>query len=162
MLVNLFLLAGVYKYMILNPKDLSIADARIRILKSNCDYLRRRIADPREALITRLEIEKIETRITELQQQINSYLKLNSTNHFPLFPIPIHRIPHQLIELRLAAQVTQAELAKELGTTRFVIARYERSRYAGVSLKRLIQIDALLRQKLSQKVFTRANNQDLK
>jgi DNA-binding XRE family transcriptional regulator len=140
--------------MILNLRDLGIADARITMLKSRCDYLRRRIANPGEAASARAEIERMEMRITELKQQLSWYRDLTSKsslsseqvldNGKPIKELPINEIPQQLIKRRILARLTQAELAKAIRTSRQMIARYERTRYASVSLKRIIQIDAIL------------------
>jgi hypothetical protein len=141
--------------MILNMRDLTIADARITMLKSRCDYLRRRIANPGEAASARAEVERMEKRIGELREQIIYYRELVSnsprSNQDSSFyenigqDFCLSEIPQLLIKRRICLRLTQAQLAKAAGASRQMIARYERTRYAAVSLKRISHIDAILR-----------------
>jgi DNA-binding XRE family transcriptional regulator len=112
--------------------------------------LRRRIANPREAAFAASEVKRMEIRIYELEQQLKQYYEL--INGQPLIDkdsclrfMSIHQLPDHLIKRRIRSGITQAQLARAIGSTRQVIARYERTRYASVSLKRIIQIDAVLR-----------------
>lgn len=157
--------------MILNLRDLAIADAKVTMLKSRCDYLRRRIANPKEAAFARAEVERLEMRINELIGQLHSYRKLtNKPSHIDKFQaaprMSVQDLAIQLIKRRLMAELSQAELAKAVGTSRQMIARYERTRYASVTLKRIIKIDAILRlletgaSTFTEPSITRAGKQD--
>jgi DNA-binding XRE family transcriptional regulator len=134
--------------MILNLRDLSIAEARICMLQARCDFLDKRVADPHQAIYAKVEREKRIARIAELKAQLKLYHQLSFRRSVPidwLYLTSIQKLPEQLIKRRIFVQLTQAELAKELGIPRQTIARYERSRYSCTSLKRIIQIDTVLR-----------------
>lgn len=136
--------------MILNELDYARANARIAMLKSRCDLMRRRVADPYKAAAAELEIDRIERRIVELTNQLRAYsrvidLSFVAESQRASFTQALIDIPTGLIERRLRVGWTQHDLAEACGQTRQVICRYEKSRYAGVSLKRLIAIDLVLR-----------------
>lgn len=56
----------------------------------------------------------------------------------------LRQLPDTLIQARIAAGLTQQTLAQRLGVDEQQVERYEASRYAGVSLDRVIDVaDAL-------------------
>jgi hypothetical protein len=140
--------------MILNAKQLAVADAKISMLKGRCDYLRRRIANPLEAQFARDEIGRMQQRIDELEEQRRLYLSLVSRGRRASTYQRLAEISAQLIERRLSLGWSTEQLGKAVGQPRQSIALYERTRYAGVSLRRLIQIDLAL---LAEEVRSQAH-----
>ncbi|RTL36164.1 MAG: helix-turn-helix domain-containing protein [Candidatus Melainabacteria bacterium] len=136
--------------MILNELEYARANARIAMLKSRCDLMRRRVADPYKAAAAEIEIDRLEIRIAELTNQVRAYYRVVDRsavvqNMSASFTQALIDIPTRLIERRIRVGWSQYDLAKACGQTRQVISGYERSRYASVSLKRLIAIDFVLR-----------------
>ena len=131
--------------MILSGKDLAKAQSRITMLKGRCDLMRRRIADPREAALATVEISRVERRIDELTEQMQTYFDLFCEQTMASTSVTLVDVLARLIQRRIRLNMSQAELGKAFGQTRQSISRYEKTRYAGASLKRLIEIDLLLR-----------------
>jgi transcriptional regulator with XRE-family HTH domain len=61
-------------------------------------------------------------------------------------------LPIVLIEGRIAARLTQRDLAKRLGLPEQQIQRYEATLYAGVSLERLQQVADTLGLEIEERV----------
>lgn len=131
--------------MILNWKEWTIADTRIRLLKARADYYRRKSCNPRDANNARLEIERIEHRIAELTQSKITYRLLLDQSACVEMPKSLSQIPDHLIERRLRAGLTQGELASRLGINRRTIERYEQTAYCQAKLGTILQIDCALR-----------------
>lgn len=68
------------------------------------------------------------------------------------------RVSQQLFELRQAAGLTQAELARRIGTVAPVISRWEDERYAGHSLSTLRRIARALGQELEIRFVPRSED----
>ncbi len=131
--------------MILNGLDLARAEARITMLKGRCDRLRRRVADPKAAALATNEIARTEFRIDELTEQVRVYFALLSESGDNSRPLKLVDVPENLIKRRIRLGWSQAQFAQMLGLSRQLISRYEKSRYASVSLKRLVHVDLVLR-----------------
>lgn len=131
--------------MIVNTRDLAKAYAVISMLKSRCDLLSRRIANPSEAAHAISEITRMRKRVDELSDELRHYWTLIArTNSGTVSPSLID-IPASLIERRIRVGWSQIKLSQAIGSPRQTVAKYERTRYVSVSLKKLIQIDLILR-----------------
>jgi hypothetical protein len=144
--------------MILNAKERTIVDSSIRLLKGKLDQLRRRRNfNPQETWLARIEIERIERRIEELESEKRQYYAL--LHRFTPLPLPstLHEIPDFLIQRRIRVGLTQGEMGRRLGFAGRSIQRYEQTRFAGASFDRILQIDFLLRQIESEKSVSTGN-----
>ncbi len=141
--------------VIVSSRELARAQGRVALLKGRCDSLRRRLANPQEAARALVEVDRIELRIGELLRDIRAYHRLMVGANAVLQPITLLDIPQMFIERRIAAGLSQIDLAKRSGMTRQTIARYEKSRYVTITLKRMVQVDFVLRQAESERAASR-------
>ncbi len=132
--------------MILNRRDWMTVDSKIRLLKSRADYLRRRFANPGEAMDARVEVERIEHRILELKDMKSKYCQLLDRSSFIAMPTSLNELPDFLIRRRIRSGLTQQDLADRLGISRQTIVNYEKTSYSRANLNNILQIDSVLRQ----------------
>jgi len=84
------------------------------------------------------------TEIDELRAQLARYDDLRSGRVVQRSLTSIRELPIALIEARIAAPLTQRELAEQLGVPEQQVQRWEANSYAGVGIDRLQEItDAL-------------------
>jgi DNA-binding Xre family transcriptional regulator len=82
--------------------------------------------------------------IETLREQIDHYEKLRDGRITSREITSLHELPTALIEARIAARLTQRQLAKRIGLAEQQVQRWEGNGYSGVSLDRLQSIaDAL-------------------
>jgi HTH-type transcriptional regulator/antitoxin HigA len=82
--------------------------------------------------------------IETLREQIEHYEKLRDGRITSREITSLHELPTALIEARIAARLTQRQLAKRIGVAEQQIQRWETNDYSGVNLDRLQSIaDAL-------------------
>jgi ribosome-binding protein aMBF1 (putative translation factor) len=89
----------------------------------------------REAMLS--EIEVLETQLAE-------YQTLKGSRRVVLELEALRNLPEALLQARIAAGLTQAELAKRLGVKVQQVQRDEKMRYAGASLERVIHVAEVL------------------
>jgi len=86
----------------------------------------------------------MESQLEDLRQQLAEYEALRRGRIQVLELDSLVQLPEALIRARIAAGLTQKELAKRLGMREQQVQRYEATRYAGVGLARLQAVaDAL-------------------
>ena len=86
----------------------------------------------------------MESQLDDLRQQMSEYEALRAGRVRVLELESLEELPDVLIRARIAAGLTQKELAGRLGMRESQLQRYEASRYAGASLARLQAVaDAL-------------------
>jgi len=84
------------------------------------------------------------SEIDELRSQLERYDDLRSGRVAQRTLTSLRELPIALIEARIAARLTQRELANRLGVVEQQVQRWEANDYAGVGLDRLQEIaDAL-------------------
>lgn len=86
----------------------------------------------------------MESQLEDLRGQLADYEALRD-GHVQLLELDsLEQLPQALIRARIAAGLTQKELARRLGMREQQVQRYEATRYAGASLARLQAVaDAL-------------------
>jgi HTH-type transcriptional regulator/antitoxin HipB len=88
--------------------------------------------------------DAIASEIEELRHQLDHYQKLRDGRITSREITSLHELPTALIEARIAARLTQRQLAKRIGVADQQIQRWEANDYSGVSVHRLQEIaDAL-------------------
>jgi DNA-binding Xre family transcriptional regulator len=88
--------------------------------------------------------DAILSEIESLRAQIDHYEKLRDGRITGREITSLDDLPDALIEARIAARLTQRELAKRIGVAEQQIQRWEANDYSGVSIYRLEEIaDAL-------------------
>jgi DNA-binding XRE family transcriptional regulator len=88
--------------------------------------------------------DAIASEIEVLRAQIDHYKKLRDGHITSREITSLHELPVALIEARIAARLTQRQLAKRLEVAEQQIQRWEANDYSGVGVDRLQEIaDAL-------------------
>ena len=99
-------------------------------------------------------IEATASERDELRAQLERYDDLRSGRVAQRTLTSIRELPIALIEARIAARLTQRELAEQLGVPEQQVQRWEANGYAGVGIDRLQEIaDALKLQVLETITF---------
>jgi ribosome-binding protein aMBF1 (putative translation factor) len=80
------------------------------------------------------------SQLETLRREIKEYERLRSSRRRQIDPEEIARLPHKLIRARIAAGLSQRELAEKLGLKEQQIQRYEATNYESASLKRVIEV----------------------
>jgi HTH-type transcriptional regulator / antitoxin HipB len=91
--------------------------------------------------------------IRQLKQEIAEYEQLKSGNISTFVLGSIDDIPTTLIKARIAAGLTQKELADEIGVQEQQIQRYEANHYSSTSFDRLRSIANVLKINITQAVM---------
>ena len=139
--------------MITNQRQFRIANAQLKRFE---EALAAQAAtgptpdvDPR---IHQAMIEATASERDELRAQVERYDDLRSGRVAQRTLTSIRELPIVLIEARIAARLTQRELAGELGVPEQQVQRWEANGYAGVGIERLQEIADALRLQLLETV----------
>lgn len=127
-------------------------ERQYRIAKSEARRFEEAIAAARERgpgtdvhpRIHQAMIESLESELTVLRGQIKRYEALKAGKVKSRRARSLRELPIVLIEGRIAAGLTQRELAKRLDVPEQQVQRYEATLYAGASLQRLQQVADVL------------------
>ena len=124
--------------MIISEKQLG-ASRRVRNrLEQQLDTLRSAGAGQESSLDA--DIEVLESKIAEMQADIEEYLKFRNGEVAVAKYASFADMPKALVQARILAGMSQTELGKALGVKPQQIQRYETTRYMGASLARLIEV----------------------
>src|SRR5205814_200425 len=96
--------------------------------------------------------ESYESELKRLRRQVEGYEAFRAGVIKQVDLRSLDDLPESLIRGRIAAGLTQKELAERLGKKEQQIQRYEATRYAGASLKRLQAVAEALGVKIEGKV----------
>jgi ribosome-binding protein aMBF1 (putative translation factor) len=88
--------------------------------------------------------EGLESQLEELREQLAEYDILRASPASTLEFRSLDELPETLIRARIVAGLTQQALAERLGLKAQQVQRYEATRYAGISLRRLRDVAAAL------------------
>jgi ribosome-binding protein aMBF1 (putative translation factor) len=87
------------------------------------------------------QIEAAQSEIEVLRGQLADYEKTRSGEQAPAVELEVLKeVPRALVQARIAAGLTQKELAQRLGLKEQQVQRYEASGYASASLRRLQEV----------------------
>jgi DNA-binding XRE family transcriptional regulator len=103
--------------------------------------------------IRRLMREGLESQLEELREQLAEYEGIRGGKIAVLEVDGLRELPNALIRARIAAGLTQRDLARRLGLKEQQIQRYEATRYAGVSLQRVDAVAEALGVKIREEVI---------
>jgi HTH-type transcriptional regulator / antitoxin HipB len=93
--------------------------------------------------------------IRQLKQELAEYEQLKSGNIVTFVLGSLNDLPTTLIKARIAAGMTQKELADKIGVREQQIQRYEASLYSSASFDRLRSIATALNIEITQAVMQR-------
>jgi ribosome-binding protein aMBF1 (putative translation factor) len=83
------------------------------------------------------------SQLADLEREIADFEALQNTGAV-VDPKAIESLPQQLIRARVAAGLTQSALAQKLGMKEQLIQRYEATKYASASLRRILEVARVL------------------
>jgi ribosome-binding protein aMBF1 (putative translation factor) len=122
--------------MIANERQYRITNTAIREFEETLARLET-VESQRPPEMRRVMREAIESQLEELRDEVAAYEALRSGKVQVLELGSLEELPDALIRARIAAGLTQKQLAARLGLKEQQIQRYEATRYAGVSLERI-------------------------
>jgi transcriptional regulator with XRE-family HTH domain len=124
--------------MIFSDKQMHVSRAALAKLEAALDTIRSRSESPE--WVRQIEIDALESQIQDIRADMARYENLRAGQiEFPE-TCSLEELPTRLIEIRIASNLTQTELAGILGLKPQQIQRYEASRYSGASLARLTNV----------------------
>jgi ribosome-binding protein aMBF1 (putative translation factor) len=101
-------------------------------------------------LLRQAQIDALHSQLEELQRDVADYEALQSGKQKVVALDSWEALPRTLIQARIAAGLTQEELAAKLGLKPQQIQRYEATDYQSASLERITEILRVLGVKLRQ------------
>jgi ribosome-binding protein aMBF1 (putative translation factor) len=84
--------------------------------------------------------DALASQLESLNAEINEYERLRKTRRRQIDLSVVTDLPQALIRARIAAGISQRELATRLGLKEQQIQRYEATQYASASLSRVIEV----------------------
>jgi transcriptional regulator with XRE-family HTH domain len=136
--------------MIKNDRQFRIIGGRVDRLQRLQDELLERLNDgSADRARTELELKAVRAEIRRLQDELDDYGALKEGRGEIGTAESVEDLPRLLIRARIAAGLTQADLAERLGLKEQQIQRYEATDYESASLSRLIEVAGVLRLRLS-------------
>jgi ribosome-binding protein aMBF1 (putative translation factor) len=137
-----------------------------RITKAQAEKFERALAEISASgdtglhpLLQKAQREGIQSQLEELQEQISEYEALRSGSRLVISLDSLEELPQALIQARIAAGLTQRELAERLGLKEQQIQRYEATEYASADLARLNEIARALKIRVREDIFLKADEE---
>jgi DNA-binding XRE family transcriptional regulator len=96
--------------------------------------------------LAKAQKDAMQSQLQSLRKQINEYERLRRRGGKALDVTSIEKLPQSLIRARIAAGLTQKELATRIGIKEQQVQRYEATNYASASLSRVLQVARILGQ----------------
>lgn len=123
--------------MIANERQLQAAQVQLERFETalNAD-----VSPAQDPAIEAAQRRAVRNQVAELRGEIDRYLSLREGRVRSIPIRSLRDIPDALIASRVAAGLTQRELAGRLGLKEQQIQRYESQRYRGVSIDRIVEI----------------------
>lgn len=131
--------------MIKNEREYRITRAQVRRLTAALQEMtapERKSALP--PAIVQAQRDALASQLSELEAEVRAYEELKGGNGAPIVVKSLDELPQALVMARIAAHITQKELAARLALQEQQIQRYEATGYARASLARLREIAQVL------------------
>ena len=91
------------------------------------------------------QLHSIEEEIRQLKKQLKEYEEIKTGKRKLSDLELVETVPELLVKWRIACNLTQKQLAKQLGMHENQLQRYENTNYAGASLATVLQVAKVLR-----------------
>ncbi len=124
--------------MILSDKQLTISVRELNRLQG--DFERFEFFTPEEIAENKAQMNALSDRIAKLKEDIRAYRSLRRGTVNGVKCEGLEDFAQLLIKARIISRMTQSQLARAIGVQPQQIQRYESTEYAGVGLKKAIQI----------------------
>jgi len=133
--------------MIKNAREYRITRAQVRrfeeaLAELSGPHTPRKSVNP---LLVKAQRRAVESQLQSLRKELAEYNKLRRQGEKAIDVSQIEEVPGVLIRARIAAGLTQKELAQRLGVKEQQIQRYEATRYASASLTRILEVARALK-----------------
>ena len=139
--------------MITNERQYRITKSEARKFEQAIAAARGREPSPDvDARIHQAMIESLESELAILRDDLDRYEALKAGKVKKRRIHSLRELPVLLIEGRIAAGLTQRQLAERLGIPEQQIQRYESTMYSGVSLDRLQDVADALELEIEERV----------
>jgi ribosome-binding protein aMBF1 (putative translation factor) len=140
--------------MIKNEREYRITRAQA----SKFEHALSQLAAPEGAaelhpLIQKAQKDALQSQLDELREQIAEYEALRSGQQAVISLDSLEELPQAFIQARIAAGLTQRELAERLGLKEQQIQRYEATEYASADLSRVNEVARALGLRVREDVF---------
>ena len=124
--------------MIKNERQYKISKSQIARFEAALDELAAR--EGKASRLRTLEATALKSQLDELCNDVREYERLKTGRRKPIHISSFQELPQALVQARIAAGLTQKELAERMGLKEQQIQRYEATGYASASLARLKQV----------------------
>ena len=104
----------------------------------------RQTRETRQVWLKDVELAALKSQIATIEAELSHYDLLKSGEITFAKAYSLESLPSALVQARIAAGMSQTDLAERLGMKAQQIQRYEASNYAGANLERLINISKVL------------------
>ena len=122
-------------------------ERQYRITKAQAEKFERTIAEvtanPNRSIhptLRKAQVEALKSQLEELKRELQEYAALRSGKRRVIALGSIEELPKTLIQARIAAGLSQEELAAKLGLKPQQVQRYEATNYQSASLERVNEI----------------------
>jgi HTH-type transcriptional regulator / antitoxin HigA len=128
--------------MIYSDKQYAITEGELRKLRSTLAVAQSQSVDTagEQNWLLDVQIDAIKSQISTLEADLSHYALLKSGEITFAKAHSLQSLPSVLVQARIAAGMSQTDLAERLGMKAQQIQRYEASEYSGASLDRLIDV----------------------
>jgi transcriptional regulator with XRE-family HTH domain len=140
--------------MIKNKRQYRITKSQAERFARSLEHVATKKGD---TLLLDLEAKALRSQLDELQQQLADYEDLQSGSRGVISVDSFDRLPHALVKARIAAGLSQKELADRLGMKEQQIQRYEATDYSSASLGRLQEVISALGVNVREEIFLPTN-----
>jgi ribosome-binding protein aMBF1 (putative translation factor) len=91
-------------------------------------------------LLRKAQEDALRSQLADLEAQLNEYQEIRSGKQAAFELESVEELPRLLIRVRIAAGLSQKELAKRLGLKEQQIQRYEATEYASARFGRMMEV----------------------
>lgn len=131
--------------MIKNEREYRITKAQAKKFQSALSmFEEERPARNLHPRLVRAQKDAMQSQLESLRKEIRDYDKLRRHGGKTLDVSSIEKLPQSLIRARIAAGLTQKELAARLGVKEQQVQRYEATNYSSASLARVLEVARIL------------------
>jgi len=130
-------------------------ERQYRITKAQAEKFERTIADvtanpnrSRHQALRKAELDGLKSQFQDLRNELHEYEALRSGKRRVIALDSIEDLPKTLIQARIAAGLSQEDLAAKLGLKPQQVQRYEATNYQSANLERINEIVRVLGVKL--------------
>jgi HTH-type transcriptional regulator/antitoxin HigA len=133
--------------MIYSDKQYSVSAAEVAKLKDALSAAQGRQLD--QPWLKQAEVDALKSQIADIEAELAEYDLLKSGQIAFSKTYALEELPHVLVQARIAAGMSQTDLAEKLNMKPQQVQRYEATDYMGASLARLVEVSRALGVKTS-------------